>query len=78
VHWLRHAITAAGKLVHPLEADPDRNFVDQVSAEILTDTLAHFAELPDWSTVTLHDIAQYATPVNDGRFDAMCTCGATP
>jgi hypothetical protein len=77
VHWFRHAIAAAGRLVHPLPADPDLPYDDQISAEALTDALAHFSELPDWTTVTLHDVAQHATLMNDGRFHSMCTCGAT-
>lgn len=46
----------------------------------LSDTLAHFAELDDWSTVTLRDVAEQATliktPMNQERFKHMCTCGA--
>jgi hypothetical protein len=76
VHWLRHAITAAGRLTHSPETDRDWDFIDRVSVEFLTDPLAHFAELPDWASVTLHDVAQHATPINDGRFDEFCNCGA--
>jgi hypothetical protein len=77
VHWMRHAITAAGRLTHSPETDHDWNFIDRGSAESLIDALAYFAELPDWASVTLHDVAQHATLMNDGRFDEMCTCGAT-
>jgi hypothetical protein len=77
VYWLRHAIAAAGMLVHPLEGDPERGDEDRVSAEMLTDALAHFAELPDWASVTLQDIALYATPMNREPFNQTCTCGAT-
>jgi hypothetical protein len=45
---------------------------DQVSAEALTDALAYFAELPNWSTVTLADVAAMAT--DDHRLN--CQCGA--
>ncbi|MEU9998039.1 hypothetical protein [Streptomyces sp. NPDC050848] len=46
----------------------------------LTDTLAYFAELPEWETVTLKDVAEHATlmgtPENRERFREACTCGA--
>jgi len=77
VYWLRHAIAAAGRLANP-DADPDELVdVDRVSAELLADTLAHFAELPDWETVTLLDVAEHATPMsdNDNDFAVHCTCG---
>jgi hypothetical protein len=76
VHWFRHAVAAAGCLA---EDKPD-DHVDRVSATSLTDTLAHFAELDDWATVTLRDIADHATlmnwELNQKRFRGMCTCGA--
>ncbi len=68
VHWLRHAIAAAGRLVSPQE-DDDVRHVDRWAAGLLLDTLAHFAELPDWATVTLEDVcaagrrAGHAVPV---------------
>lgn len=76
VHWLRHAVAAAGRLVstEQSERSPDR-----VSAQLLTDSLAHLAELDDWATVTLHDLARRAAaglPEPD-RFSQMCSCGAT-
>jgi len=40
---------------------PDDHSVDRISAGALTDALAHFAELDDWASVTLHDVAQHAT-----------------
>jgi len=73
VHWLRHAIAAAGRLV---ARDPD-TAVDQVSAEALIDGLAHLAELEDWATVTLLDLAKHATLMDTEHFKQMCTCGAT-
>jgi hypothetical protein len=76
VHWLRHAIGAAGHLAN---ADPDTDAlttVDRRSAELLADTLAHFAELPDRETVTLLDVAEHATPLSDtDDFAVHCTCG---
>jgi hypothetical protein len=76
VHWIRHAIAAAGL---GLQEDPDSK-VDRVSATALTDTLAHFAELPSWETVTLKDVAEHATlmdtPENRERFRRHCKCGA--
>jgi hypothetical protein len=76
VHWLRHAVAASGRLISP-ENDAEHRHVDRVSAESLTDTLAHFAELDDWATVTLREVAQHATLMDDKRFGPMCTCGAT-
>lgn len=72
VHWLRHAIAAAGQLAQE-EPDPA---ADRVSAMALSDTLAHFAEVGDWSTVTLKDVADHATLMNQESFRRMCTCGA--
>jgi hypothetical protein len=76
VNWLRHAAAAAGHLV---DAAPDQGH-DQVSAMALTDALAYFAELPQWETVTLKDVAEHATlmntPENRERFRNMCACGA--
>lgn len=40
------------------------------------DMLAHFVELDDWATVTLRDVANHATLMNQERFKHMCTCGA--
>ena len=74
VHWLRHAVAATGRLIS-LQADEYRA-VDQKSAESLADALAHFAELDDWATVTLQNIAQHATLMDGERFGSMCTCGA--
>jgi len=47
-----------------------------VSAEKLADTLAYFAELPEWESVTLLDVAEHATPMaDDERFGVHCICG---
>ncbi|MFJ4988792.1 hypothetical protein ACIP9H_33950 [Streptomyces sp. NPDC088732] len=74
VHWLRHAVAAAGRATQ----DPPEPFADKVSAEALVDALAHFAELSDWESVTLKDIAVHATlmdtPTNRERFAAQCRC----
>jgi hypothetical protein len=73
VHWLRHAVAASGHLANP---DPDElSAVDRTSAGLLADTLSHFAELPDWESVTLLDVAEHATPMaEDDRFSVHCTC----
>jgi hypothetical protein len=73
VHWLRHAIAAAGLLARP---HPDDAFVDRTSAEAMTDTLAYYAQLDEWANVTLKDVAYRSTLMSDGRFDYLCTCGA--
>jgi len=49
--------------------------VDRTAAGALADTLAHFAELEDWASVTLADVAKHSNLIGD-RFGAMCTCGA--
>ena len=72
VHWLRHAVAAAG---HLTQEDPPAH-ADRVSAVSLTDTLAHFAELDNWAEVTLRDVADHATLMNQDRFKHLCTCGA--
>lgn len=76
VHWLRHAVAAAGLLI----GQPAEQGADEVSAMALVDTLAHFAELPQWEAVTLKDVAEHATlmdtPENRERFGPQCTCGA--
>jgi hypothetical protein len=61
VHWLRRAAAATGRFVAGVADPPDLARYDQVSAEALTDSLAHFAGLPDWSTVTLLDLARNAS-----------------
>jgi len=71
VHWFRHAVAAAGRLA---QEEPDPH-TDRMSVMSLTDTLAHFAELEDWDTVTLRDVANHATLMNQERFKHMCTCG---
>ena len=75
VHWLRHAIAAVGRLASP-QADEFRS-VDRKSAESLADTLAHFAELDEWGTVTLREVARHANLMDDELFGSRCTCGAT-
>lgn len=72
VNWLRHAVAAAGMLTHQT---PDPS-TDRMSAEALTDTLARFAEQEDWATVTLKDVADHATLMNQNQFRLQCTCGA--
>jgi hypothetical protein len=76
VHWLRHAVAAAGRLATD---DPDAA-ADKKSAMALIDTLAYFAELDSWETVTLLDVANQATLMNDEEarelVKHMCTCGA--
>ena len=74
VQWLRHAAAAAGRLAGPLEEEDES--ADREAVESLADTLAHFAELPEWATVTLRDVARHATLMDDERFGPMCTCGA--
>ena len=73
VHWLRHAIGAAN---HLLSDDPDPR-ADRVSARSLLETMERHAELDNgWASVTMLELAQEATLMDDERFAAMCTCGA--
>ncbi|MFE3429780.1 hypothetical protein [Streptomyces sp. NPDC059171] len=76
VHWLRHAVAAAGNLA---QEEPEGG-LDRVSAMSLTDALAYFAELDDWATVTLKDVARHAnlmdSELNQERFKSACNCGA--
>lgn len=57
------------------QEDPD-DFADRTSAMALADTMARFAEQNDWETVTLKDVADHATLMNQEQFRHMCTCGA--
>jgi len=75
VHWLRHAVAAAGRKANP-GIDDDDDFVDRQSAGAPADTSAHAAELDTWAGVTLTDIARHATLIANSRFDGMCTGGA--
>jgi hypothetical protein len=72
VHWLRHAIAEAGRLA---QEEPEED-VDGTAAMALADALAHFAELDGWELVTLKDVADHATLMNQERFKTQCTCGA--
>lgn len=72
--WLRHAVAAAGRLVSAKPIANELRDADRVSAEVLTDALAHLAELPEWPTVTLADLAAMAS--DDPRL--ICQCGAKP
>jgi hypothetical protein len=74
VHRLRDAAAAVGHLA-ALQVDGDRN-VDRALAEALADGVAHFAELPDWATVTLRDVALHASLMDDDDFAVYCTCDA--
>ena len=72
VHWLRHAVAAAGRLTNPSPDETD--LVDMKSAEALCDALAYFAELDTWGSVTLLDVARRSTLMD--HFGHLCTCGA--
>lgn len=76
VHWFRHAIAAAGRLIAP-ENDAEISHVDRTSAESLMDTLAQFAELDDYASIALREVALHASIMGDEFFGGMCTCGAT-
>jgi hypothetical protein len=36
----------------------------------------HFAEPPDWQTITLLDVVRLAAPTVEDYGASMCTCGA--
>jgi hypothetical protein len=72
--WLRHAIAVAGRLVSSPDVPRDGE-VDQASAGHLMDALALLAETDDWSTVTLWDVARYAT-MDEAIFGPSCRCHA--
>lgn len=75
-NWLRFAVATAGLLLQ----DPPDSSGDRVSAMILMDALAHFAELPEWERVTLKDIVDHVDWVesspNREWLRTHCTCGA--
>lgn len=68
--WLRHAVAAAGRLVSTDPVVDELRDADRVSAEALTDALAHLAELPGWATVTLADVSSLAS--EDTRLNCQC------
>ncbi len=69
VHWLRHAIAATNRRISGEAISPDR-----LASESLLNALEHFAERPDWRTVTLLEVAQYASLMGE-KFSQSCTCG---
>lgn len=75
-HWMRFAVATTGLLLQ----DPPDPGGDRVSAMALTDALAYFAELDDWETVTLKDVADHVGWVesspNREWLLSQCTCGA--
>ncbi|WP_097865831.1 hypothetical protein [Streptomyces sp. rh34] len=75
-HWLRFAVATTGLLLQ----DPPDPGGDRISAMMLTDALAHLAELPNWETVTLKDVVDQVDWVesspNREWLRSQCTCGA--
>lgn len=74
-NFLRVAVAAAG---HHVAGDDDAEMMDRELSGALVDALAHYAELPDWSSATLGDVAAMAfdhRPIS-GLMLAHCTCGA--
>ena len=69
VNWLRHAIAATN-----LRIKGEHEHPDHLSSEALQNALEHFAEQSDWRTVTLLDVAKYASLMGD-KFSSDCTCG---
>lgn len=72
VHWLRHSVAAVNLLLTEADEGPP----DRLSAAALLNSLEYHAELEAWATVTLLDVARYASLLGNGRFDEMCSCGA--
>lgn len=73
VHWLRHALGAAQRLVSA-EPDVEVASIDKTSAAELLNVLERYAEFDDsWRNVTLYEVARGATLMG-GTFAALCTC----
>ncbi len=74
-NFLRVAVAAAG---HHVAGGDDAEMMDRELSGALMDALAHYAELPDWPSATLGDVAAMAfhgRPIGE-HLMAHCTCGA--
>lgn len=71
VHWLRHAIAATDHLLGTDESNAA--MADRLSSASLQNALEHFASQPEWRTVTLLEVAQYASLLGE-KFSEECTC----
>lgn len=76
VSYLRHAIEITEELLQPSPSSD----VEKVHATQLLQALSHFANLSDWDSVTLQDVAERATlmesPENRERWKPSCICDA--
>jgi len=68
VHWLRHAVAATNLRIAGEKRDADR-----LASESLQTAVEHFPEREDWRTVTLLEVAQYASLMGE-KFAGHCTC----
>ncbi len=68
VHWMRHAITAT----HMRIAGEEPN-ADHLGSESLLNALEHFLNRPDWRTVPLLEVADFASLMGP-RGAHGCTC----
>ncbi|MGY2127463.1 hypothetical protein [Blastococcus sp. SYSU DS0617] len=68
-HWLRHALSA----VQQLTADDPEDDVDRLSAASLLNALDYFANHHGWEGVTLRNVADYATLMEEDKFP-LCDC----
>ncbi len=71
VHWLRHAVAATDHLLGTDESNAAA--ADRLSSAALQNALEHFAAQPEWRTVTLLEVTQYASLMGE-KFADQCTC----
>lgn len=76
VHWLRHAVGAAQRLVSE-DRDLDAPNLDRTSAVALLNEMERHAEFDGgWREVTLYEVARNATLLGD-TFAGHCSCKPT-
>lgn len=68
VHWMRHAL-AATQMAMSGEQGADR-----LSASSLLNAFDHYLQQPGWESVTLDDIADYASLMDSEKFGGTCNC----
>jgi hypothetical protein len=79
VHWLRHAVGAANRLLSE-EPDDDRDSLDRISAQALLGVVERHAEFSDgWATMTLREVTEQALDtLGPDKFESLCTCKPNP
>lgn len=72
VHFLDHAVGALERLASGSKEEAEN--ADRLSAASLLNGLNHFIGQPGWRTVTLLDLALFATLMDEEKFPFLCRC----